>query len=413
MFVAAWPCRFCGAAGAGVGRRFGLVGSGGCSHPHHPLRLGGRLRFSRDRLGPIRPRGPSRQPAAAPRRGLRPDATTPRDLDPTRATPDQAAGARVISYLRHSKTHQVHRPKPSTRNKSQATPTRPSAQPPSPRPFAPARPAPCRAAVRIARSQRLRRRPRPRCPPSRRAASPAESSARDRVARVARQAGGLHYCWLSQAVDAQASDKGAVIDTATSCDEPTVGRAPDELGRELARLMRLTAAAKARNRAEGGPVPDGGDRLLLAYLVLEGPRRVTDLAVMTYLDVSTVSRQVASLVQRELVERRPDPNDGRGTLLAATDAGRQAFEVYRRRREVELDRVTHDWSADERRMLVHLLERFNDGLERDQSPTRDAAPEPGRPPTPAAASTPVEAAPRHHQTHAPDAASGGPEGNPA
>ncbi|WP_406280224.1 MarR family winged helix-turn-helix transcriptional regulator [Embleya sp. NBC_00896] len=138
--------------------------------------------------------------------------------------------------------------------------------------------------------------------------------------------------------------------------------------------MRLSAAAKARNRAEGGPVPDGGDRLLLAYLSLEGPRRVTDLAAMTYLDVSTVSRQVASLVQRGLVERRPDPNDGRGTLLAATDEGHQAFEMYRKRREVELDRVTRDWSADERRTLVHLLSRFNDDLERDQAPTRDTAP---------------------------------------
>jgi DNA-binding MarR family transcriptional regulator len=168
--------------------------------------------------------------------------------------------------------------------------------------------------------------------------------------------------------------RGAVIDTAKPCDEPKAGRAPDELGRELARLMRLSAAAKARNRAESGPVPDGGDRLLLAYLALEGPRRVTDLAAMTFLDVSTVSRQVASLVQRGLVERRPDPNDGRGTLLAATDEGRTAFELYRRRREVELDRITRDWSVDERRMLVHLLGRFNDDLERDQSPTRETAP---------------------------------------
>jgi DNA-binding MarR family transcriptional regulator len=237
---------------------------------------------------------------------------------------------------------------------------------------------------------------------------------------------------LSQAVDASASDKGAVIDTATTCDEPTVGRAPDELGRELARLTRLSAAAKARNRAEAGPVPDGGDRLLLAYLAMEGPRRVTDLAAMTYLDVSTVSRQVASLVQRELVERRPDPNDGRGTLLAATDAGRKAFELYRKRREVELDRVTRDWSAEERRTLVDLLGRLNDDLERDQSPSREAAPDRGdaqatappsphtatRQATPFAPSAPPAAVPspaappERDQTHTPDAASGGPEGNP-
>ncbi|MYW04329.1 MarR family winged helix-turn-helix transcriptional regulator [Streptomyces sp. SID3343] len=162
-------------------------------------------------------------------------------------------------------------------------------------------------------------------------------------------------------------------------------------------------------------MPDGGDRLLLAYLALEGPRRVTDLAAMTYLDVSTVSRQVASLVQRELVERRPDPNDGRGTLLAATDAGRQAFEVYRKRREVELDRVTRDWSAHERRTLVHLLGRFNDDLERDQSPTREAGPAreaqvPAREAQAPARETQAPP-PEQPQTQSPDAASGGPEGN--
>ncbi|MGC0419575.1 DNA-binding MarR family transcriptional regulator [Embleya sp. AB8] len=138
--------------------------------------------------------------------------------------------------------------------------------------------------------------------------------------------------------------------------------------------MRLSAAAKARSRAESGPVPDGGDRLLLAYLAMDGPRRVTDLAAMTYLDVSTVSRQIASLVQRGLVERRPDPNDGRGTLLAVTDEGNQAFEIYRRRRQAELDRVTRDWSTDERETLITLLGRFNDDLEREQAPSRDTAP---------------------------------------
>ncbi|WP_424641056.1 MarR family winged helix-turn-helix transcriptional regulator [Embleya sp. AB8] len=121
-------------------------------------------------------------------------------------------------------------------------------------------------------------------------------------------------------------------------------------------------------------MPDGGDRLLLAYLAMDGPRRVTDLAAMTYLDVSTVSRQIASLVQRGLVERRPDPNDGRGTLLAVTDEGNQAFEIYRRRRQAELDRVTRDWSTDERETLITLLGRFNDDLEREQAPSRDTAP---------------------------------------
>ena len=39
-------------------------------------------------------------------------------------------------------------------------------------------------------------------------------------------------------------------------------------------------------------------------------------------DPSNISVIVDRLVERELVERRPDPGDGRVKLIAATDAGR-------------------------------------------------------------------------------------------
>lgn len=127
------------------------------------------------------------------------------------------------------------------------------------------------------------------------------------------------------------------------------------VGDELARLMRLVGAWKQRVRDEGF-----GDRVLLGRLAEAGPRRATDLAADTLLDLSTVSRQIRSLVERGLVERRPDPEDGRGALLSPTDQGLAAVERYRSQRDQKLADALAAWPGPDRRDLSRLLARFND-----------------------------------------------------
>jgi DNA-binding MarR family transcriptional regulator len=122
--------------------------------------------------------------------------------------------------------------------------------------------------------------------------------------------------------------------------------------------MRLASAWKYRAKYEAG----GADRLLLARLVVDGPRRATDLAADTLLDLSTVSRRTRSLVDRGLLERRPDPEDGRGALLTATKAGCAAFEQYRHERDSELAAILQRWPAEDRFQLVRLVTHLNDDL---------------------------------------------------
>ncbi|MDI2125577.1 MarR family winged helix-turn-helix transcriptional regulator [Yinghuangia seranimata] len=170
----------------------------------------------------------------------------------------------------------------------------------------------------------------------------------------------------------------------------TPGLDPDLLGDatavgdELVRLLRIVAASRARQRTDpSDPVPDGGDRLLLGRLVYCGGRRATDLAADTHLDLSTVSRQIRSLVQRGLVERRADPDDRRGVLLTPTEAGHAAFAVYRRRRDERLAAVLADWPAADRAHLARLLGLLNDGIAAHElePPTQaDAPPHQGGPP---------------------------------
>ncbi len=153
-------------------------------------------------------------------------------------------------------------------------------------------------------------------------------------------------------------DPAARPDTGDGTGTASAAEAATGLGAEIVRFTRLIAAWKHSAKHE----PGAADRVLLARLVMGGARRATDLAADAFLDLSTVSRQVRSLVERGLVERRPDPEDRRGSLLTATAGGREAFEQYRRQRDTELAALLEPWPAEDRYQLIRLMERLNNDL---------------------------------------------------
>jgi DNA-binding MarR family transcriptional regulator len=133
----------------------------------------------------------------------------------------------------------------------------------------------------------------------------------------------------------------------------------DRLSGELVKLNKLLARAQVRFSAGS---PDGVERaafLLLVELCTSGPQRLSTLAEAVHSEVSTVSRQVNQLVKLGLVARQPDPDDGRASLLAATDAGRETFEARRRLRNQNMAAVLAGWSVSDRHALCELLGRFN------------------------------------------------------
>ncbi|GAB3869434.1 hypothetical protein GCM10029964_001670 [Kibdelosporangium lantanae] len=97
---------------------------------------------------------------------------------------------------------------------------------------------------------------------------------------------------------------------------------------------------------------------LLGALTSIGPARSNALAEAVYSDPSTISRQVAALVKDGLVERRADPADGRASLLAVTDKGRQLLEERHQRKSCSTARMLAHWPAEDRERFVELLERF-------------------------------------------------------
>ena len=149
-------------------------------------------------------------------------------------------------------------------------------------------------------------------------------------------------------------------------------RTAEEIGGQLVRLVRLIERVQAQYQAEHPDAVDRATYLLLVHLAKDGARRAGALAEAVHSDPSTVSRQVAHLVQLGLVERVADPADGRATLLVATDEGRRVFDENRQLRNRRIAGLISDWPDEERQTFVRLLTRFTDSFESHKA--RSAAP---------------------------------------
>lgn len=132
----------------------------------------------------------------------------------------------------------------------------------------------------------------------------------------------------------------------------------DGIGRELNRLLRLSAHVAAHSKHVGDRVT-----CLMLGNLCDGPRRSSALAEALHADPSTISRYVSQLVKDGLVARVVDPDDGRASLLAATDAGLRYLDELRQRRTVALTAVLDNWDDHDRRLLGTLLRRFVDDYE--------------------------------------------------
>lgn len=137
----------------------------------------------------------------------------------------------------------------------------------------------------------------------------------------------------------------------------------DDVSGQLTRLLRLMDRRQAQYLAEHPDAVERSTYYLLVHLVKGGPQRAGALAEAVHSDPSTISRQVAHLVRLGLVERMADPEDGRATLLTATDEGRRVFGENRRMRIERFAEMLSDWSVEDRRKFAELLGRFTTAME--------------------------------------------------
>ncbi|MCM2393731.1 MarR family winged helix-turn-helix transcriptional regulator [Streptomyces albipurpureus] len=101
---------------------------------------------------------------------------------------------------------------------------------------------------------------------------------------------------------------------------------------------------------------------VLTRLGKEGPASTSDLAAAERVRPQSMATNVAALDERGLVQRRPDPGDGRRLLISLTGAGREFFDDKQRAGEEWLARALQDRCTEEERQTIiqamALLERL-------------------------------------------------------
>jgi len=135
-----------------------------------------------------------------------------------------------------------------------------------------------------------------------------------------------------------------------------VGQIEQALGAllRLTRAPRFAETVRERARAE----VDRAGYLVLVRVAELGPVRLSELAHYLGLDVSTVSRQVQQLEQRGLVDRSPDPLDGRAALLELSVLGREVMQKMRDAWCETVGDVVKDWKPVDIARFGILIDRF-------------------------------------------------------
>jgi DNA-binding MarR family transcriptional regulator len=140
-----------------------------------------------------------------------------------------------------------------------------------------------------------------------------------------------------------------------------LGRLEQEVGVLIRRIKRVIGE---RARAVH-PDLQPASYLMLTYLASDGPQRSSVMSERFNVDKGAISRQVQHLCDLGLLEREPDPVDGRAMLISASaDAVRRMEGVDRDRRDW-LEGQLAEWSENDLREFVSALARYNTALDKN------------------------------------------------
>jgi MarR family transcriptional regulator, 2-MHQ and catechol-resistance regulon repressor len=89
-----------------------------------------------------------------------------------------------------------------------------------------------------------------------------------------------------------------------------------------------------------------------------GPVRLGALAERMFLDKSTTSRVVATLVRKGYLSQGPDPSDARASAIAVTRSGRQLYAKITRDLVAQQHEVLQDLDPEVRDGVVEVIRRL-------------------------------------------------------
>ncbi|RLV08807.1 MarR family transcriptional regulator [Streptomyces griseocarneus] len=126
----------------------------------------------------------------------------------------------------------------------------------------------------------------------------------------------------------------------------------------------FSTANRRRIMADSGLGLPLGDYTLLAQLSHGGPLRLSVLAEAMGVDKSTLTPPAKRLEEQGLIERSPDPTDGRAQLVKVTRAGRQAINRLKKARTRAVADLMTDWDESEVARLADSLEALAEEIKK-------------------------------------------------
>lgn len=148
----------------------------------------------------------------------------------------------------------------------------------------------------------------------------------------------------------------------------TLLRLEQEVGSLVRRLRRIISE---RARAVH-PELQSSSYLLLAHVAESGPVRASSLVCHFQIDKGAISRQLQHLIDLGLLERTPDPADGRAHLVSASADALQRLQDVSRQRRAVVDEQLDGWSAARLASFVDELAAYNAALNVDEPALQDA-----------------------------------------
>jgi DNA-binding MarR family transcriptional regulator len=134
-------------------------------------------------------------------------------------------------------------------------------------------------------------------------------------------------------------------------DDDLAAAEPAALATELRMAVAHIVRRFRQDRTLSGPQTQA-----LIWLERQGPKTTSQLAALELVRPQSMAQTVALAEEAGLVSRRPDPDDGRQSLIEITDQGRDALDEFRRVGERWLSEALEArLSAEERAELAHAV----------------------------------------------------------
>ncbi|CAN5129036.1 MarR family transcriptional regulator [soil metagenome] len=135
---------------------------------------------------------------------------------------------------------------------------------------------------------------------------------------------------------------------------------------QLTRLVKHTRTRTMQFLPRIHESLDYGSYMILLAIYESSPRdgvRASDLAEILGVHKSTVSRTISTLERLGLVNRVPDPSDGRAHLLALAPETRNELETIKLERHAYLTETLEAWPESDLSEFARLLGELNEGFD--------------------------------------------------